>query len=51
MNQLGCHREIELCLSELGPGEEALVGGLDEGSGEGLGVAFFSVPGETTQVM
>lgn len=50
MNQLGCHRETELCLSELGPGGEALVGGLDVGSGAGLGVAFFSVPGERIQV-
>lgn len=50
VNQLGCHRETELCLSELGPGGEALVGGLDVGSGAGLGVAFFSVPGERIQV-
>lgn len=51
MNQLGCHRETELCLSGLDPGEEALVAGLDEGSGEDLDVAFFSVQGERILAM
>lgn len=51
VSPLGCHRETELCLSELDPGEEAQVAGLDVGSGEGLSVAFFSVQGERTLVM
>lgn len=51
VSPLGCHRETELCLSELDPGEEAQVAGLDVGSGEGLAVAFFSVQGERTLVM
>lgn len=51
VNQLGCHRETELCLSELGPGEEARVAGSDVGSGEGPAVAFFSVPEGRTLVM
>lgn len=51
MNQLGCHRETELRLSELDPGEEALVAGLNVGSGEGLDVAFFAVQGERIPVM
>lgn len=46
VNQLGCHRETELCLSESDPGEEARVAGLDVGSGGGLDVAFFSAQGE-----
>lgn len=51
VNQWGCHRETELCLSELSPGEEALVAGLDVGSGEDLDAAFFSVQGERILVM
>lgn len=51
VSQLGCHRETELCLSGLDPGEEALVAGLDVGSGEDLDVAFSSGPGERILVM
>lgn len=51
VNQWDCHRETELCLSELDPGEEVLVAGSDVGSGEDLDVAFFSVQGERTLVM
>ena len=51
MNQWDCHRETELCLSELDPGEEVLVAGSDVGSGEDLDVAFFSVQGERILVM
>lgn len=51
VNQWGCRRGTELCLSELGPGEEARVAGSDAGSAEDLRGAFFSVQGETILVM